>query len=966
MITPRPTAAPLPLSRRLLAIGVVLAALLFTAVHTALPAQAAARVSVSSDLGGAKASISSPTRVSLSGSGFQSVQGGFGGIYVLFGWTASGDSWRPSKGGMTGSDYRYVPDSETKDNQGYQRFVTFPGSSTAGAANGGELHADGTWNAEMIIPGPVFDSVDRDGATQRVDCREVTCGIITVGAHGVKNPSNETFTPIEFVGDPAQTGQQAAGSSTEQAAGASGQQATGSGSQGTTSGSAESGADGADGTSTTEGATPTDAGASAEGTPEVAAAQEGETSTTDGAEAAVPGAGEPTIGLLSTELEQGDVVSFTAQGFDPGEQIVATLDLGTGAAGPYQAGQYGDVAGTVPLPTDLRPGTHVLSLSGAGSGSTARVSFTVNAAPEAPVEGAIGDTGLTWWTLALLIGIGIAAVVLLMLVVSALTALLRRRRAAKKKAAAEAKAIADAEAARNAPPAHDAGAAAAQWPVPTTEAAAPTGTVETTSSTAQGEDPLPSDGESGRHSHRGAPAALGLLAALCLGASSLLLTGAPEARADDVDVTVQIPDTADGAGEITAGVLSWGLNEETGGGAYFGGCNFLVAGKVGDVGSSHVWTASEGATHYRTSAGDVSIIHPRSGGASAIPSWDTKCIGANGSAVTTQPGSSTHNTAVFSRGEGEYDSAANTAEVSWTGSATVVFYGGMTYWTFSDPQLTVRANGTATLTATLSGFGADMYDTSKWNQLDSREVTMATLRGVDVTASGIVATPEYEGVAIDVEAGGPSGAQNRSLDGWGSFPQSFVDYQVLTGQAAYWYTSGGLADRKKPASTMIVSWDAKNPIEAELPTEGSSAAGPGGAVSVGAGGSGGVVPISGLVGSPGTAVGSQPVGPTVAQPLPPSGGSAVSPVPATAVGGGSGGSGGAVDPVTGTEVTPASAGGLVVPQWLGGDLIPQAMDTAFGTPARAATSFGVAGALSLLLWQGLRRGWFALPFLSSK
>ncbi len=58
MITPHPTEAPsatpsfaslpLPRTRRLLAIGVVLAALLVAAVHTALPAQAAARVSISS------------------------------------------------------------------------------------------------------------------------------------------------------------------------------------------------------------------------------------------------------------------------------------------------------------------------------------------------------------------------------------------------------------------------------------------------------------------------------------------------------------------------------------------------------------------------------------------------------------------------------------------------------------------------------------------------------------------------------------------------------------------------------------------------------------------------------------------------------------------------------------------------------------------------------------------------------
>lgn len=935
----RPTAQPSSFPSRVLTLLAVLAtAMSALLLGPVAPAQAAARVQVESELGGATASITAPTTVTLSGSGFQSVQGGFGGLYVLFGWIASGDSWKPSTGGMTGTDYRYVPDSETKDNQGYQRFVTFPGSSTMGAANGGELHADGTWNTSMVIPGPVFDSVDRDGAVHRVDCREVRCGIITVGAHGVKNPPNETFTPIEFVG--AATGTASRTADTSEAApevSGTGQSAAAPGATGTT-----------DGTTTGAAAGPVSTGESSAAAGEGAGAAEGVDPAAEGSEVAVVGTGEPTIGLLSAKLDQGDVVSFTAQGFAPGEQIVATLDLGAGAAGPYQAGQYGDVAGTVPLPSDLRPGTHVLSLSGAGSTRVARVSFTVNEAEAAPIAGAIGETDLTWWTLAVLIGIALAAIVLLMLVVSALTALLRRRGIAKS-TAKKAAALAAAEAAKTAPAADDTGRAPAQW---VRRADAP---AEDTAQVPVQDGPPE---ESGMHSR--APATVGMLLALGLATSTIVLGGAPVARADDgVDVTVQIPDTAEGAGAITGGALSWGLNEETGGGAYFGGCNFLIAGEAGDVGSSHVWSHEEGAEHYRAQAGNVSIVHPRSGAGDLTPTWDTKCLGADGSPVTTRPGSSTYNTAVYSGGAGEYDSAANTAKISWTGSTTIVYYGGMTYWTFSDPVLTVRADGSATLTATASGFGADMFDTSRWVKLAPQKITMATLRGVDVTASGIIATPGYEGVAIEVEAGGPSGAQNRSVTGWGSFPQDFIDFQTLTGQAAYWYTSGGLADLKKPASAMIVSWDAENPIDAELPT-GSASGGDSsvgsvpvdgvGAVPVGDG-AGAAVPNSGLVGSPGTANGSQPVGPGVAQPITPAGGGVVDP---------------ALLAGQGTEVTPASSHGLTVPQWLGGNLIPDAADAAFGTPARAATSFAITGALSLLLWQGLRRKWFALPFWPSK
>ena len=48
------------------------------------------------------------------------------------------------------------------------------------------------------MPGATFTSLDRDGKATEVDCREVRCGVITIGAHGVKNANNETFTPIAF------------------------------------------------------------------------------------------------------------------------------------------------------------------------------------------------------------------------------------------------------------------------------------------------------------------------------------------------------------------------------------------------------------------------------------------------------------------------------------------------------------------------------------------------------------------------------------------------------------------------------------------------------------------------------------------------------------------------------------------------------------------------------------------------
>ncbi|NEG95204.1 hypothetical protein GFD17_00200 [Bifidobacterium sp. SMB2] len=190
------------MAKRLVAFAtavVMLAAMAAVDAVRGVPAAQAAGAQVSATVEGGSLNPNGKTTVDLSGSGFQSVQGGFGGIYVLFGWVSdpNGDSWKPSKGGVTGEDYRYVPDDENNP-AGYDVFVAFPGDSTASAANGGQIAANGTWNAKITVPGAKFTSYDRSNNPTEVDCTAVQCGIITIGAHGVVNSSNETFTPLSF------------------------------------------------------------------------------------------------------------------------------------------------------------------------------------------------------------------------------------------------------------------------------------------------------------------------------------------------------------------------------------------------------------------------------------------------------------------------------------------------------------------------------------------------------------------------------------------------------------------------------------------------------------------------------------------------------------------------------------------------------------------------------------------------
>lgn len=355
------------LPARLIALATALTITAAAAVAAGAPAWAAGSVTVSGPGGTASADADYATEVTVAGSGFQSIPNGFGGIYVLFGWVddAAGGSWRPSAGGVVGEDYRYVPDAESAENNGYQRFLAFPGSQTESSANG-TLGADGSWSVSMVVPGAVFESQDRDGRVTEVDCRQVTCGIITIGAHGVKNANNETFTPVSF-------------------------------------------------TSTAAASAP--AAPAAEGQPTAA--------------------GAVRVGVESASVMAGTSIVFTGQGFSPGEQVVASLDGGLTAVGPLTAGSQGEVAAALPVPREIRDGTHLLTVRGAGSGAVAETEVTVSGGT-AVASVAETPTAPTWVLVLLLACIALSTVLIVTSIVTALVRARARRRMKRARAATDA------------------------------------------------------------------------------------------------------------------------------------------------------------------------------------------------------------------------------------------------------------------------------------------------------------------------------------------------------------------------------------------------------------------------------------------------------------------------------------------------------------------------------------------------
>lgn len=301
--------------------------------------------------------------------------------------------------------------------------------------------------------------------------------------------------------------------------------------------------------------------------------------------------------------------------------------------------------------------------------------------------------------------------------------------------------------------------------------------------------------------------------ALALGLVAASMT---TAAADEIELDVEIPALTDEPFEVTDAQLSWGLNEETGSGAFAGGCNFLSAGAVGDTGGSKVWTAED--PHFATRAGDVTIMKPVAtsrGTELRAVSFAERCTDARGRPVSTSRLTGTGVRAVIDGGTGRVDPRTGDARISWRGSVSVVFYGGMTYWWFSDPVLELRG-GKGTLTATAGGFGTDREDMTRWRRLTPTKLVLAELSGVSLRgAKGLTAQPAYLGEKVSVPSGAP--AQLRAGEHWGSFPQSFVDFQEGTGQQSFWYSSGGARDGAKPASPLVVSYDAAEPEDDDLP-----------------------------------------------------------------------------------------------------------------------------------------------------
>ncbi|MFT4288878.1 HtaA domain-containing protein [Nocardioides sp.] len=260
--------------------------------------------------------------------------------------------------------------------------------------------------------------------------------------------------------------------------------------------------------------------------------------------------------------------------------------------------------------------------------------------------------------------------------------------------------------------------------------------------------------------------------------------GTTHSDAVTLTVTESVTIPADGL-DLTGVTLDWSGSAELQAAPPYGSSNYFSAG------------VSDGTqATYAATSGDVEILQIAADGTETTATYATRAAQVDGSVTQTVR---------LSDGQAEV-AADGSATVTWEGTWSVNFYDGLVPFWLTDPVLTVDADGTGTLTADLDGYSSTMDDPTNRTALDATaDVTVAAFSGVEFDPYGEVSVdPDYEGVAITVADGYT--AQDTTSDGWGSWPQSFVDFHFDTGLSSYWYSSGGTADPEKAPREFTVDF----------------------------------------------------------------------------------------------------------------------------------------------------------------
>jgi hypothetical protein len=284
-------------------------------------------------------------------------------------------------------------------------------------------------------------------------------------------------------------------------------------------------------------------------------------------------------------------------------------------------------------------------------------------------------------------------------------------------------------------------------------------------------------------------AVVALVLAGVLSATGLAVSaGGPAAAADPAPQTVS-----------TTATLEWGVNTVHQVPAANGACALFVAG-----------IADGTEDQYAAESGDVVIFKRTADGQAIRADRDTRCVDVGGGESGQR--------ALFTHGTAVTDPASGGTTISWTGAVTIYSYGGLAPWYVQDPVLTVDpTTATARVVAEVGGYHASHVPPfTKTPLAPETGVTVLELSDVSVVDGQVTGTPVYTGVdyfplsdaadpgsARSADSAIPAEVKARDAE-WGSWPESFVDFQYRTGLSSYWHSSGLAADpQKRPLAPVI-------------------------------------------------------------------------------------------------------------------------------------------------------------------
>ncbi|MGO3139742.1 MAG: hypothetical protein ACTII3_03275, partial [Galactobacter sp.] len=269
---------------------------------------------------------------------------------------------------------------------------------------------------------------------------------------------------------------------------------------------------------------------------------------------------------------------------------------------------------------------------------------------------------------------------------------------------------------------------------------------------------------------------------------SVIANSVGENVSDEATLTVQAGSTIPEEGLDCTGVtFEWDISKEMQSKPPVGGSQYFTAG-----------ASDGGAGTYSAAEGNVKIEHVAADGTRTTPTYETRAafIASGGKQVVSLSGGQAK---VMPDGS---------ATVNWEGTFSVNMYGGMVPFTFTNPVLTIDGNGVGTLTADMSGYASSMDNPSDKEPLEPRQsVTVATFNGASVdTLNPCTVNPDYAGVVVTIPEGSDADPQRRDVEGLGSWPGNFVDFQLATGLSSYWYSSGSGFDPKKAPNGFVVDF----------------------------------------------------------------------------------------------------------------------------------------------------------------